>query len=441
MFGYYLELAMRSLRRSPGLTALMILTIGFGVAASMTMYSVFRGLSADPIPWKSDRLFVPQIDAWGPGNRRAGGEPEVAFSYLDAQALMREHRATRQSALYTVAASVMPSSTGRNRSPVPIEGYAVYNEFFPMVDVTFRYGSGWSADDDAHRTPVAVISDKLNKEVFGGGNNVGKMIDIDNREYRIVGITDDWNPQPNYYYTVDVGYGPDMPDVFLPFTYTVTHSIAQAGWDGCRKGEVDPGNDFPQLLRSDCVWIAYLVELDDAAAVQQYRAYIDAYASEQQQAGRFHWAPNTRLRDVPAFLDYRHVVPSDTRVSLLVAQGLLIVCLVNTVGLLLAKFLRRSSEVAVRRALGASRKAILAQYLTEAGVIGIGGGVLGLLFTALGMRSVGEVLPARLAAMVKVEPALLVLTVLLAVAATLLAGTYPAYRAARVAPAWQLKEQ
>ena len=60
VFAYYLELAVRSLRRSPGLTALMILAIGFGVAASMTMYSVFRGVSADPIPWKSSQLFVPQ---------------------------------------------------------------------------------------------------------------------------------------------------------------------------------------------------------------------------------------------------------------------------------------------------------------------------------------------------------------------------------------------
>ena len=68
MFGYYLELAARSLRRSPGLTALMMLSIGFGVAASMTTYSVFRGLSGDPIPWKSSKLFMPQIDIWGPGN-------------------------------------------------------------------------------------------------------------------------------------------------------------------------------------------------------------------------------------------------------------------------------------------------------------------------------------------------------------------------------------
>ena len=59
MFGYYLDLALRSFRRSLVLTVLMVLSIGFGVAASMTTYAVFRGVSGDPIPWKSSRLFVP----------------------------------------------------------------------------------------------------------------------------------------------------------------------------------------------------------------------------------------------------------------------------------------------------------------------------------------------------------------------------------------------
>jgi hypothetical protein len=58
MFGYYLELALRSLRRNPGLTALMVLAIGFGVAASMTTYSVFRAVSGNPMPWKSSKLFA-----------------------------------------------------------------------------------------------------------------------------------------------------------------------------------------------------------------------------------------------------------------------------------------------------------------------------------------------------------------------------------------------
>ena len=178
MFTYYLELAVRSLRRSPGLTALMILAIGFGVAASMTTYSVFRGLSADPIPWKSSQLFVPQIDAWGPEHRE-NGEPPTTLTYIDAMNLMRQHRASRQSAIIPMFRSIMPPRTNQDNSLIETRGYAVYSEFFPMLDVPFHYGSGWSRDDDA--TPVVVISDHFNEQMFGGGNSVGKTIAIDNR--------------------------------------------------------------------------------------------------------------------------------------------------------------------------------------------------------------------------------------------------------------------
>ena len=381
---------------------------------------------------------MPQIDSWGPGDR-FHDEPPDALDYADAMALMRQHRATRQSAIYPIGPSLMPTNTGRNRGPVELDGYAVYSEFFPMLDVPFHYGHGWSVDEDVSLLPVAVISDKLSQQVFGGGNSVGKTIDIDNHDYRIVGVMRDWNLQPRFFDIEGGYYSVDGPDVFLSFRHSVAINMINAGWDGCRKGASDPQGDFVGLQNSDCVWIAYMAELDDVAAVQRYRQYLDDYASEQQKAGRFRWAPNNRLRDVPAFLDHEHIVPSDTKVSLLVAQGLLIVCLVNTVGLLLAKFLRRSGEIAVRRALGASRKAIYAQFLTEAGVIGVGGGVLGLLFTVMGVFSVDQVLPASYAVLARIDPSLLLLTLLLAVTATLVAGVYPTYRASRVQPAWQLK--
>ncbi|MFZ0870026.1 MAG: ABC transporter permease [Rhodanobacter sp.] len=435
MFAYYLELAVRSLRRSPGLTALMMLAIGFGVAASMTMYSVFRGVSADPIQWKSSQLFVPQIDAWGPGHREHG-EPPTRLTYIDAMALMRQHRGLRQSAIIPMFRSIMPPRTNQDNSPIDTRGYAVYNEFFPMLDVPFHYGSGWSAGDDARQTPVAVISDHFNQQMFGGGNSVGKTIDIDNHDYRVVGVIRHWNPQPEFFALI--GYPTAEPDFFLPVQFAVANNAMSSTNAACKDGHYS-GTDFAALLRSDCIWLNYMVELDNPAAVRTYRQYLDAYASEQRQLGRLQWKPNNRLRDVPAFLDYMHVVPSNTRVSLLVAQGLLVVCLMNTVGLLLAKFLRRSGEIAVRRALGASGASIYAQFLTEAGVIGAGGGLLGLLFTAIGVLSVGLVMPARLAALARIDPALLLLTLLLAVTATLLAAVYPTYRASRVPPALQLK--
>jgi putative ABC transport system permease protein len=436
MFGYYLELALRSLRRSPGLTALMVLAIGFGVAASMTTYSVFRAVSGDPMPWKSSKLFVPQIDMWGPTGRGSDGEPPAAMDYTDAMRLMRDHRAKLQSAMYQISPSVVPTGSGKH--PINVNGHAVYSEFFSMLDVPFKYGGSWSANDDAQRAAVTVISSKLNQKLFGEANSLGKTVNIEGKDYRVVGVLNDWNPQPRFYDVVNSGgFSTGVEDVFLPFERGIAVGLTNDGNTNCNAIPSESG--FVGLQRSSCVWISYMAELDDAAAVTAYRQYMDGYAHDQQQAGRFGWAPNNRLRNLPDWLDNQHVVPSDTKVSLLVALGLLIVCLVNTAGLLLAKFLRRSSEIGVRRALGAQRLAIYAQFLTEAGIIGLAGGVLGLLLTGVGVASVGWVLPKDIAALARLNVSLLLLTLMVAVIATLLAGLYPTFRAARVQPAWQLK--
>jgi putative ABC transport system permease protein len=436
MFGYYLELAIRSLKRSPGLTALMVLAIGFGVAASMTSWSVFRAVSGDPIPWKSAQLFVPQIDMWGPQGRDPDGEPPNAMDYTDAVALMRAHRAKLQSALYQISPSVVPADASKH--PLNVSGHAVYGEFFPMLDVPFKYGQGWTSSDDTNRAQVAVIGDKLNQKLFGGANSVGKLVNIEGRDYRVVGVLDQWNPQPRFYDVVNSGgFSTDADDVFLPFQTAIQAGISNDGNTNCNAVPKESG--FVGLQHSACAWVAFLVELDDAAAARTYRNYLDGYARDQQQAGRFAWPPNSRLRDLPSWLESQHVVPSDTRVSLLVALGLLLVCLVNTVGLLLAKFLRRSGEIGVRRALGAPQAAIYAQFLTEAGIVGAAGGVLGLLLTGAGVASVGWVLPKDIAALARLDVSLLALTLLVAVVATMLAGLYPTYRASRVQPAWQLK--
>ena len=299
MFSYYLELALRSLRRSPGLTLLMVLTIGFGVAASMTSWSVFRAVSGDPIPWKSSKLFVPQIDNWGPKGRSSDGEPPNAMDYADAIALMRDHRAKRQSAMYQISPSIVPAQADKH--PFNVSGHVVYGEFFPMLDVPFKYGSGWSADDDTNRAMVAVISSKLNQKLFGGASSVGKTVNIEGKDYRVVGVLDDWNPQPRFYDVVNTGgFSTTGDDVFLPFLTAIQEAMSNDGNTNCN--EVPKESGFVGLQHSECVWIAYMAELDDVAAATSYRNYLNDYARAQQQAGRFGWAPNSRLRDLPGIL-------------------------------------------------------------------------------------------------------------------------------------------
>jgi putative ABC transport system permease protein len=436
MFSYYVELALRSFRRNPGLTALMALAIGFGVAAAMTTFSVFRAVSGDPIPWKSSRLFIPQVDTSGPAERGKGGEPPRAMDYATASALMGDHRGALQSAIYKISPVVTATDAGSH--PVNVDGHAVSSEFFPMLDVPFRYGSGWNRQDDEQRANVVVIGEKLNRQLFHDGNSIGKTLNIEERSYRIVGVMSHWDPQPRFFDVVNTGgFSTASEDLLLPFHTAIDAGIATTGNTVCSKSPSAPG--VAGLKNSTCTWIAYMVQLDGKEAADTFLRYLDRYARQLKDSGAVQWDPNNRLRNLPAWLDAQHVVPADTGLSLLVALGLLIVCLVNTSGLLLAKFFRRSGEIGLRRALGASRGAIYAQFLIETGVIGLIGGCLGLALTVFGVMCVQWLLPSDIASLAHVDPVLLVLTLSLALASTLLAGLYPTFRATLVQLTWQLK--
>ncbi|WP_430390879.1 ABC transporter permease [Dyella sp. 20L07] len=435
MFIHNLRLGVASLRRNPLLTALMIMSIGFGVAASMVTYAVFRAVSGDPIPQKSSQLFAPQIDNRGPQyNRR--GEPPDALNYTDAMALMHAHKAVRQTLLFQVGLSVMPDDA--HKMPFKALGYATYGDFFTMFDVPFQYGNGWGAEQDEAHGPVVVISRALNQKLFAGENSVGRRMTLDDRQYRIVGVADNWDPKPRFFDMFSGNAYATPSQVYIPFTYAVEQKIDAYGNNNCGS-DGKRGENWDSWLRGECVWISPWVELDTAEQVQAYRQFLDGYAQEQRRGGRFNWPPNNRLRDVHAWLDYQRAVPPESRISLSLALGFLVICLVNTIGLLLAKFMRRAPEIGVRRALGASRAAIYHQFLAEAGMVGLAGGVLGLLLTGLGMLGVGMVFEPQIARLAHLDFSLVAMTLALAIVATVLAAFYPTWRAAQVQPAWQLK--
>lgn len=439
MIAYYLQLALLSFRRSPGLTALMVLIIGVGVAASMTTYAVFRAVSGNPLPDKSAQLFVPQIDNLGPQNGVTRNHLPESLTYTDAMALMHAHAAPAQTAIYPVADNVVPQD-GVHR-PFAANGYAAYADFFSMFEVPFQYGHGWRANDDANHANVIAISRQLNQRLFSGGNSVGRTLDLNGHDYRIAGVVDDWNPQPRFY---DLNNGTsfaDSPDFYVPFTRAVDLHMDTSGYDKCSESSrpVVPGWDG--WLRSECLWVSFWVALPDAAAVNRYRQFLGDYATAQQRAGRFHWASHVQLSNLTGWLDHEGAVPPETRVSMLVAFGFLVVCLVNMMGLLLARIMRRAGEIGVRRALGASRGEIYRQFAVEAVIVGLAGGLLGLALTAAGVSSADLLFEPEVAKLAHIDAGLIGLTVLLAMTATAVAGIYPAWRASGVQPSWQLKSQ
>jgi len=440
MFIYYLQLALHSLKRSPALTALMIIIMAIGVAASMTTYAVFRAVSGDPLPDKSAQLFVPQIDNAGPQNNAARNHLPDALTYIDAMALMRAKAAAHQTAIYPVVGNVIPNA-GLQQRAFAVNGYATSADFFSMFEVPFQYGHGWDGAGDEQRANDIAISRRLNQRLFAGANSIGRTLNLDGHGYRIVGVVDDWNLQPRFF-DVNNGFSfGEAPDYYLPFTRAIDLHIASNGNNNCSASAKPVAPGWDGWLQSECVWVSLWVQLPDAVSIQRYQRFLSDYAAEQQRSGRFQWASNVRLFDLNAWLDHEGVVPPETRVSLLVAAGFLLVCLVNTVGLLLAKIMRRAGDIGVRRALGASRRHVYGQFLAEAAAIGVAGGLLGLLLTAIGMHGTTLLFEPGVAKLARLTAGLVGLTVLLAVLATVLAGLYPAWRAARVQPSWQLKSQ
>ena len=432
MFGYYLQLALRSFRNSKVLTALMVLAIALGIGASMTTLTVFHVLSGDPIPDKSDRLFYVQLDAASMDGYVAGEEPDRGTTRFDAETLLREARGTRQALMSGGFVAIAPDGA---REPFFTDARYTSADFFPMFDAPIAYGRAWTAEDDAARARVAVISAETNQKVFGGGDSTGKTLRINGADFRVIGVLDAWMPTPRFW-DLSLQSFNTLESVFVPFSTSIDQKLSRMGSMSCWG---DSGND-PSALNAPCTWLQYWVELDSAQDAAAYRDYLNRYSDQQRAAGRFERPNNVRMRDVPALLDHHQVVPSDVRLQLWLAIGFLLVCLVNTVGLLLAKSLRRASEIGVRRALGASRRAIFAQFLIEAGAIGVAGGIVGLGLALLGLWAVRQN-PSSYAELAKLDLTMLLTTFALSIVASLLAGLLPAWRAMQVTPAIQLKSQ
>jgi putative ABC transport system permease protein len=204
---------------------------------------------------------------------------------------------------------------------------------------------------------------------------------------------------------------------------------------------------FKALQGSECSWALMWVELPDAAAVARMQAFVDSYWAEQHKAGRFARARNNRLTTVDRWLVEQEVLQNDNRVLVQVAFAFLGVCLLNTVGLLLAKFLNESMWSGVRRALGASRRDIFAQHFVEVGLLAVTGALVGALLSWLGLWGIRVMYRATedagggYVALAHFDGSSLAWAGALAVVATLVAGVYPAWRVGRLSPAVCLKTQ
>lgn len=436
MFGYYFKLGLRSLRRNRYLTALMVLTLAVGVAASVATLTILHVMSGDPIPGKSERLFVPQFDVGQKDDYIPGADPEdLQMTYKDAANMLRSGQGERRTAVYGI---VMPIEPPRTDIPAfRATGLAPTRDFFAMFDVPFLHGQAWTEQDDARRANVVVLGREIAEKIFGSANPVGQSVRLGGQPFTVVGVMDTWTPVTRYYKLVGGSRPPTGEEIMIPFSTAIGMELGVAGSLSCSSFR-DPG--FAGQLASECTWIQFWFETRSSHDRAELQTFIDNYASEQRKLGRLQRAAPNMLYNVMEWMEKQKVVGNDTRLSAWLAFGFLVLCLVNTIGLLLAKFSVRASEVGIRRALGASRRDIFGQFLIESGVIGLAGGVLGLLL-AFGALALIGMQSSAMAAAARMDWQMLALTFVMSVAAALVAGLLPTWRACQVTPAIQLKSQ
>jgi len=137
MFAYYLELALRSLKRNKVLTTLMVLALGLGIGACITTLTVLKLLSGDPLPQKSAHLFYPQVDPFSmDGYVEGETKPQTTMTYTDAMNLLHARKATHQAVMAMTGAKIAPPRA--NTHPFYSDGVMTTSDFFGMFDAPFQ---------------------------------------------------------------------------------------------------------------------------------------------------------------------------------------------------------------------------------------------------------------------------------------------------------------
>ena len=453
MLRHDVRLALLSIRHNPFIAALIIAVIAIGIGTSVMAITLYHAKAGNPIWWKNDVLFRVLIDSRPAMDERDKDQqhpedPPFRLIYRDASAIYQSkipERSVMMSYSSGLVDSVRPGSP-----PIHRHVRVTTREFFSMFDVPFLYGRGWTQSEDEAPAQVVVISSYLNNRLFGGGNNVGRGLTLSGQHFTVIGILARWLPLPRFYDEAK-DFGP-ADDLFIPFRWV--ESVPGLWYQGFCFQTMTVLDTFEALAPSECISTGVWAELATKRQYREYAQFLDNYHRAQQQAGRFARPPNNRLASVSTWLEMNDVGGNQNKIQVVLALMFLGICVLNTVGLLLAKFMSAAPLAGLRRALGATRGDVIRQHLMEVALLGVFAGVVGIGIAAIGLRLIRTFVLMRSAqlqdnpeyttvaqSLSHMDGQMILTAVALSLLAGVLAGLYPAWRIGRLAPATFLKVQ
>ena len=402
---------LRMMRKSPGFTAVAVLTLALGIGANTAVFSLVDSILLRPLPYRSPEQLilvsetVPQM----------GGSTEVgvaAGEYLD----YRDHnRSFAQTAAYETAGFNL---TGEGL-PLRVNAAAVTASVFPLLAVRPRLGRTFTAEEERPgSSPVAVLSYALWKDYFSADPGIlAKTIKLDEKPYLVVGVM-----PPFFRFPFDGAPLSEQADLWVPEVFTpdrIQDRLKEFGVGFI--GSLRPGVS-EQQAQSDVSNIA-------AAFMQQYR---DDYSGT--------------VRVVPHVHRFAAYAVEKARPLLILLMAavtcvLLIAC-ANVANLLLARGSVRGHEMAIRSAIGAARRRLLRQCLLESLSLSVAGAVAGSALAVSLVDAVRRFGPREVPRLqeVAVDPVTLLFAVGLSLLTTLVFGLVPAWRLSHVSPQDCLRE-
>jgi len=379
----------RSLVRNPLFSAITILTLGLGIGANTAIFSAVDALLLRNLPYPDpDQLVM----LWSDGRERGFAERDVVNP-----GVMKEWERSLSTTQSVAGIDFWDTTLTADRGPVLVEGAKVSANFFDTLGVPILLGRGFTADEELESGPrVLVVSHAFWQRELGGSADVlGRAVELERQSWTVIGVL-----APGF-------SAPTLPRarVFRPL-----------------QGSLDPEDGF---------YMPIVARLRPGIGIEQADADLDAV--QARLAERY---PD--LRQLSGDVQPLHeFLVQDVSRQLLVLLGatflVLVIACANIANLLLARAVGRSRELAIRTAIGASRRHIVRQVLIESVLLSLAGTVLGIGLAWVGVEWIATALPPDLArnAALGIDLRVMGFAFVLALGTGVVAGSVPALLSSR----------